>query len=140
MSDPKQGQNKDSTACKRKAFVQQSIRYLIVGISSVAIELLIFILLHQIFGIVLVLSNISAITLATAYNFFMSRTYTFKSVSSLPRSVVLYLLLFVWNQAFSFWAIVGLLECGLSTILAKIATMACIVCWNFFLYRKVVFR
>ena len=119
---------------------EQGMRYVIVGLSSAAIELLAFFLLFEVFGVFVVASNIAALSLSTAYNFTLSRNWTFKSVSSLPRSMALYLLLFIWNQLFSSWAIVGLIDMGLYAVVAKVITMAIIVCWNFVLYRKVVFK
>lgn len=116
------------------------IRYSIVGMSSAAIELVLFFVLYQVLGFYVVAGNIIAITFATAYNFVMSRKWTFKSGSRLSRTLVLYLVLFVWNQLFSSWAIVGLMNFGLPTMLAKVLTMLCIVSWNFVLYRKVIFK
>jgi len=132
-----------------KKLLQQSSRYLIVGFSTVAIELFLFWILYEIigyqtvvsaFGLSLLLSNVIAIVAATFYNFIMSRTWTFKSTSSLPRSITLYLILFVFNQIFSSTVIVMLVDIGIHSILAKVFTIACIVCWNFFLYRLVVFK
>lgn len=123
----------------RKKLIGQAVRYLIVGFSSAAIELVIFFVLFNLLGINIVIGNIVAITCATTYNFFMSHKWTFKSVSSLPRSIVLYLILFVWNQLFSSWALLGLISLGMHSLLAKTITIGCIAAWNFFLYRKVVF-
>ncbi|MDR2672530.1 MAG: GtrA family protein [Coriobacteriales bacterium] len=122
------------------SILRQGGRYLIVGFSSALIELVLFFSLHELLAAHIILSNVCAITIATAYNFWLSRTWTFRSVSSLPRSAVLYLLLFVFNQVFSSVTIVWLVGLGLLPILAKLFTMACIVCWNFVLYRQVIFR
>jgi putative flippase GtrA len=85
-------------------------------------------------------SNVVALSTATLYNFALSRGYTFSSTSSIGRSALLYLLLFAWNQLFSATAIVFLIDAGLFWLLAKLVAMACVVCWNFVLYRTVVFK
>ena len=125
---------------KKTALKQSAVRYLIVGFSSAAIEILLFTVFYYALHIDVVVSNVCAITIATIYNFTLSRKWTFQSVSSLPRSVVLYLLLFTWNQFFSSWAIVVLVDLGFIALFAKVITMGIIVCWNFWLYRKVVFK
>jgi putative flippase GtrA len=119
---------------------QQAGRYLAVGFSSAAIELVVFIVLDVLVGIDVRIATMIALACSTVFNFIMSWSYTFKSASNLMRSLILYLLLFAFNQAFSAIAIVWLLDIGLSSIVAKMVTMACIVLWNFVLYRKVVFK
>jgi len=119
---------------------QQGIRYLVVGFSSAAIELALYYVLHQVFGIHVVASNVIALSAATTYNFIMSRKWTFQSTSNLPRSIVLYLLLFAWNQLFSSSGIVWLISMGVHFMLAKVITIGIIVSWNFILYRTVVFK
>jgi len=134
------GEPKRLPGSKRlQTLFKQGIRYVIVGFSSFALEFLLFAALHELVGLHVVLSNVIAITGASIYNFIMSRSWTFKSTSSLLRSAILYTLLFIWNQFFSSWAILLLMDVDLSAMLAKVLTMAVIVCWNFVLYRKVVF-
>jgi putative flippase GtrA len=123
-----------------KNVIEQGGRYLLIGFSSAAIELVLFYILYEVLGLYVVAGNITAITVATAFNFIMSYSWTFKSASSLPRSLGIYLLLFAFNQLFSNFAIVWLIGLGLPSMLAKIITMGCIVLWNFVLYRKVVFK
>jgi putative flippase GtrA len=100
----------------------------------------IFIVLDALLGVDVRIATMISLACSTVFNFFMSRAYTFRAVSSLARSLILYLLLFVFNQAFSAFAIVWLIDTGLPSIAAKIVTMGCIVLWNFILYRRVVFR
>jgi putative flippase GtrA len=123
-----------------KAVARQGGRYLIVGFSSAAIELFLFWLLHEALGLATLYANPIAVALATLYNFVMSRVWTFRSVSHLPRSLVLYLLLFCFNQVFSTAAIILLESWGLYSLVAKALTMGCIVLWNFVLYRTVIFK
>jgi putative flippase GtrA len=118
----------------------QFIRYLAVGSASALIELGVFWLLRQVLAVDTLFANPVAITLSTCFNFVLSRTWTFRSVSSLPRTIALYISLFVFNQAFSTFTIIQLEGLGCYTLVAKIITMACIVLWNFVLYRKVIFK
>jgi len=134
-----EGFEENTRTTKLKVLLGQGTRYLVVGFSSFAIEYLLFLIPFLALGLHVVLSNVIAISGSSLFNFIMSRSWTFKSTSSLPRSIVLYLILFSWNQFFSSWAILMLVDVGLSALIAKVITMAIIVCWNFLLYRKVVF-
>jgi putative flippase GtrA len=115
-------------------------RYLAVGATSAAMEMGLFIVLGEALGVNVRLANIIALATATFYNFMMSRAYTFKGTGNPLRSAALYFMLFIFNQAFSTTAIVLLIGQGAPPALAKLATMACIVTWNFVLYRKLVFK
>lgn len=119
--------------------LKQAILYLLVGGSSALIELVLFYTLSDVFSASLTLSNVAAVIIATAFNFIVNGTVTFKSASSLSRSVILYLILFCFNTIFSTVVINYLASMGLPAIFAKIITMACIVLWNFVLYKKVIF-
>ncbi len=117
----------------------QALRYGAVGITSAAIELVIFQVLSAVVHVALAWSNIIAVVLSTTFNFIASRKLTFKSTANPVRSLVLYLLLFAFNTTFTTTGISLLSSWGVYPLLAKIATMACVVLWNFVLYKKVIF-
>lgn len=118
----------------------QAIKYLVVGGSSAVIELVLFQLLSAAFAIPLAAANVTAVVVSTVFNFLVNRNVTFKSTSNPLRSLVLYLLLFALNTTFS-TAVISLLAAqGVYPLVAKVCTMACIVLWNFVLYKKVIFK
>lgn len=125
---------------REKKTLWQAIKYVLVGGSSAVIELLLFQLLSAVCGVPITYSNVIAVVVATAFNFLMSRNVTFKSTSNPARSLVLYLILFAFNTTFSTTFIAFLASCGVYPLLAKACSMACIVLWNFVLYRKVIFK
>lgn len=118
---------------------RQFSRYLIVGISSAAIELLMFSIL-RLLSLDLTLSNIIAVVMATLFNFFMNRGWSFSTKSKFNRSSILYLALFLLNLTFSTKAIKLMVGLGFIELFAKLITMILITMWNFVLYRKVVFK
>lgn len=85
-------------------------------------------------------ANIIAVIASTVFNFTVNHSVTFKSTGNPLRSLMLYLILFAFNMAFSTLAISWLVGFGVHSILAKLATMVCITLWNFVLYRKVIFK
>lgn len=119
--------------------VAQGFRYLLVGGSTALLELGLFQLFSTIFGLPIAPSNIAAVILATACNFALNRNFTFNSSSNPLRSLVLYCLLFGFNLAFSTQTIIFLTDKGMNSAIAKLITQACVTCWNFVLYRTVIF-
>ena len=114
--------------------------YLLAGGGSALLELVLFQGLYQLAGLPIEPSNVIAVVTATALNFLVNRNVTFKSTSNPVRSLALYVLLFAFNTTFSTLAIRALVDVGWPSLVAKLATMVCIVLWNFVLYRKVVFK
>ncbi|MDP4178851.1 MAG: GtrA family protein [Bacillota bacterium] len=119
---------------------KQFIKYILVGGSTAAVELLLYTLFRRILGINLNLSNISAVIIATLLNFIINRGWSFKSSSNFIRSLILYIILFCLNTTFSTNAISFMVKYGMIDIVAKVITMCMITAWNFVLYRKIVFK
>lgn len=124
---------------REKRDVRQIIVYLLVGAGTALLELLLFQVLYALVGTSPGISNVIAVLTATAANFLLNGTVTFRQASNLLRSVILYALLFLFNTAFSTVVVVFCEQLGGPVLIAKLCTMICIVCWNFLLYKKVVF-
>ncbi|TJW11344.1 GtrA family protein [Parvibacter caecicola] len=118
---------------------RQIALYLAVGASTALLELLLFEGLYLFVGVDVFWANVCAVVVATAANFALNGTVTFKGASNVLRSAVLYCALFILNTLFSSSVIAVLVGWGAPEYLAKLSTMVCIVAWNYFLYRKVIF-
>lgn len=123
------------------AVIRHGIKYLFVGACSAAIELLVFQGAYALTPIGLAPSNVLALSCSTIFNFLMNRNFTFKSTSNPLRSLILYLVLFAFNTAVT-TGILSVLVNDFSwpSIAAKLLTMACVVSWNFVLYRTIIFK
>lgn len=119
---------------------RQGLWYLLIGGASALIELALFQVLYSFFHVGVAPANISAVVVATVFNFLMNRNVTFKSTSNPMRSLILYLLLFAANLALSTWAIAAMIGIGVPSAVAKIITQVAIATWNFFIYRALIFR
>ena len=144
MNDPTiSNRNKPSTekmTANPKALISQIIRYGFVGGASAILELALFQAFYSFTDVGIAQSNIIAVVVSTAVNFAMNRSVTFRSTSNPIKSLVLYLMLFLFNTAFSTLTITWFTSFGLYPIIAKILTMACIIMWNYVLYRKFIFK
>lgn len=123
-----------------KEIQKQFLKYLIVGGSSAALELLLFTFLRKAAGFSITISNVTAAVTSTVFNFLVNRGWSFKAASNFIRSVILYLILFFLNTVFSTNAIAFMVSLGVFDVLAKLITMGMITMWNFVLYRRVVFK
>ena len=121
--------------------IGQAIRYLITGFSSAAIEFSLLILCKDVLSLTVVISNSIALTIVFWFNYLMNRKWSFKSTTSLKKQLPMYLALFVFNLAASDF-IMHLLTSRLSLyyLLAKVFAIAAVMTWNFFLYRKVIYK
>jgi Predicted membrane protein len=125
---------------ENKDIQRQFVRYILVGGSTAFFELTLFTFFRKAVHVDLALSNVIAVVLATLFNFILNRGWSFKKTSNLVRSMVLYIILFCLNMAFSTNAITLMVGWKIPDILAKLITMCMIMMWNFTLYRKIVFK
>lgn len=122
-----------------KKRIVQILTYLAVGGGTALLELIIFSVLYYALALDPAISNIIAVLIATATNFLLNGTVTFRGSSNLLRSVILYILLFLFNTCFSTATISYFVNAGLPALGVKLFTMVCIVIWNYVLYKRVVF-
>ena len=119
---------------------RQGLWYLFIGGASALIEFVLFQLLYSVFHVGVAPANIIAVVVATVFNFLMNRNVTFKTTSHPVRSLFLYLLLFAANLALSTLAIAVMIDLGVHSAVAKVITQVAIATWNFFIYRRFIFR
>lgn len=120
--------------------ISTSVKYLFVGGSSALLELILFRTIVAANFTTLVVANVTAVVIATFYNYVLNKRWSFNSRKWSTRSLVLYLTLFAINTTFSSVFITNAGKMGIEPTFAKLFTMSCIVIWNYFLYRKVVFK
>lgn len=118
---------------------REAFWYAFAGVSAALLEIGLLSLFYYGLGFSVGASNVAAVILATAYNFLFNRKVSFRNSGSLARSIVLYALLFAANTAISTLVVVLAESHHFSILLAKAFTMVCIACWNYILYKKVVF-
>ena len=140
MNESKNISPNDQDASK-PSLLGHGVKYVLVGGSSAVIELAVFQGLLSVAHLPIELSNIAAICCSTVFNFLMNRNFTFKSTSNPLRSLVLYVILFAFNTTLTTTVLSFVVSAfGWNPTISKIITMACVVAWNFVLYRKVIFR
>jgi putative flippase GtrA len=124
---------------KNSYFDRSMLRWATVGVTTTAIDYLIFITLYgqtnSVFG-----ANLVAAIVATTFNYLTHHRWTFKSNQQHSASGFKYLL------NLSFWWIVsssiikGLLTIGVDPRIAKLVPLVFIVPINYFVLNKIVFK
>ncbi len=117
------------------------VKYLVVGGSSFVLDYAIFYSLYSFAGFRASYANAVSVFLAFIYNFSLNRLWSFESKEPIMKQLVLYLGLMFFNMAFSSGFIYFTAKyIFLDPKIAKIIAMCIIVIWNFFLYKKVIFK
>lgn len=119
------------------------IRYLIIGFTTFAMQIVLLYLFTQIIGLEKVTGNIFSTLLSVIFNFIMSNYWTFKAGSGAKKKKLSrYLLLFTFNYLFDTILAFPILvnQLLIDQYLAKILITGMIVAWNYFLYKLWVFK
>ena len=124
---------------KDKFFDRSMLRWAVVGITTTAIDYIIFIMLYgasdSVFG-----SNLVAAGTATAFNYLTHHRWTFKSDQQHASSGVKYLLNIIFWWIVSSSIIKMLVDLGVDVKIAKLAPLVFIVPVNYFVLNGVVFK
>lgn len=116
-------------------------RYAITGLIAFGVEYTTFYLLYHIFGLWYVWSNSIAMTVAFSISFTLNRFWSFKSRENIFRQFIMYGTLFIINMIISNVVMLLLTDIlGIKPLLSKLVAVGMIVCWNFVINKKVIFK
>lgn len=120
---------------------RQFVKYLIIGSTSVAVDLGTLIVIHALLPISATIAVALNQLIVIAFSFTLNKLWTFRN-SQLPHAqLVRYMLLWGWNYLFAVATMYVFAEqFGQDFRLVRIATIAVSVLWNFYLYKYWVFK
>ena len=119
---------------------KQAVTYYGVSAVQTVVEFAVF-AITQALGLATGVANGIAVACSGTFNFLMNRNVTFKASSNFMRSVILFVLLYLWNFAFGTWFIGATYAVfGLSQTIGKFITMAMQGVWGFCLCKWVIFK
>jgi putative flippase GtrA len=124
---------------KDKYFNYSMMRWSLVGITTTAIDYLLFILLYEITNSVYI-SNFLSATVATTLNYLSHYKWTFKSQERYSKSGVKYLLNLIFWWVVSTSIIKILVASGVDPKIAKLAPLIFIVPINYFVLNHLIFK
>ena len=124
---------------KDKYFNYSMIRWSLVGITTTAIDYLLFILLYGITHSVYISNFLSAVV-ATSLNYLTHHKWTFKSQEKYSKSGIKYLLNLIFWWVVSTSIIKILVASGFDPKIAKLAPLIFIVPINYFVLNHLIFK
>ena len=121
---------------------RQFLRYLTVGFSSFALEYSLYVLLFRGFGLYYILASTIVYAVVFAFVFLMNRNWSFQSTGSVRRQLAQYGTLFLFNLVFANVVLMYLFTdiLGISPFISPILKMSCVVCWNFMIYKYIIYK
>ena len=122
-----------------KYFDPSMLRWAAVGITTTAIDYILFI---SLFGPIdsVFIANLFAAVVATSFNYLTHHRWTFKSNQQHSRSGVKYLMNLIFWWLISSSIIKTLVEAGVDPKVAKLVPFVFIVPVNYFVLNKIVFK
>jgi putative flippase GtrA len=123
----------------QKYFDPAMLRWAAVGITTTAIDYILFITLFGPIDSVFI-ANLFAAVVATSFNYLTHHRWTFKSNQQHSRSGVKYLLNLIFWWLISSSIIKTLVEAGVDPRVAKLVPFIFIVPVNYFVLNKIVFK
>ena len=120
----------------------QLFRYLVTGFTAFGIEYALYVLLLKGLGWHYITSSVIVYALVFWFSFIVNRIWSFKSSGDMKRQVVQYGLLFFFNllvaNVFLMTLFIDIV--GISPLLSPFLKMACVVCWNFLIYKYIIYK
>lgn len=126
----------------KKGTLVQFVKYGISGCLSFVVEFSIYSGLTLLFPkITVLIPNSAAMFVSFWVSFLLNKYWSFKSPGSFMKQLTKFVILFFINLAASnlmlyFMVTVG----GMNKYIAKLISIAVIVCWNFIIYKKVIYK
>lgn len=126
-----------------KNFTWRFIWYLLSGITAFIIEICIFSLLNNVFGMNLNLANSLSFVAGLTTSYILNNYLVFNgrdfSLSAIKRKLI-YITLACTNLMITNILIWCLVNMGVDDIIAKLIVMAMVVVWNFIIFNILIFQ
>ena len=119
----------------------QVVRFLVVGVISLAVDLGVLWLLHGVFGLWLPVAAAISFLSSFAVNFGLNQRWTFNATEgSTPAQLARYTILVIANTLITSAAVTAISGTGVDYLVAKLMVVAVLTVTNFVLMRWWVFR
>lgn len=122
--------------------IKQFLKYGISGGLAFILEYSTFYILNNLAGLWYIWSNSIAMTLGFVLSFLLNRYWSFKATSANAlKQLIMYGILFVVNLGISNLLMMLFIDAlGINSMISKILAIGVLMCWNFVIYKKIIFR
>ncbi len=118
------------------------IRYIIVGGSAFLIEYLSYLFLLKVLKVDYIAASMLVYSIIFWFVFYTNRRWSFESDGAMLPQLLKYVLLFAFNNLVGNVLLLRFLTetLKISAVVSPIIKMACIVIWNYFIYKHIIYR
>ena len=117
------------------------LKYGIVGVFGLVVDMGIFYLLHEVLGVNYIISNIISSSLAVVHNFIMNSFITFKVKDRLLKRFVSFYLIALVGMAVSSGMLVVMIDgFSMDSMVAKMISILLVAVIQYFFNKKLTFR
>jgi putative flippase GtrA len=125
-----------------KKTLTQLFRYLITGFTAFGVEYTLYVFLLQIMDFHYITASVTVYVIVFWFVFLTNRFWSFQSKGDIRKQLFQYGLLFLFNlfisNVFLMYFFTDIL--GISYYLSPMLKMGCVVCWNFLIYKYIIYQ
>lgn len=116
-------------------------KYLLAGATAFGADYILLVTTYYIVGLPLKIATSIGFFSGFLISFSLNRRWVFwgDRHKKLSRQVIEYVILLIFNYLFTVWAVSFLNTHGIKPAIGKLGVMGLIVCWNYALFRWVIF-
>ena len=119
---------------------QKLLVYGVIGVSAIGVDLVVFLLLYNVIGIVPGLATTLSVLVAMVYAFTLNARYNFKMTDQIKKRLFRYMLVSLFGLLLSVVAVEGFDAIGIGANLGKILSLPPIVVLQYILNSRYTFR
>jgi len=118
-----------------------SSRYFAVGVSAFATDYLVLLFTYYVINLPLKVATSLGFFTGFIISFSVNRQWVFagKQRKHISRQIAEYVALLIYNYFFTVWGVSFLNNHGIKPFIGKLLIMGLIMCWNYALFRWVIF-
>jgi len=126
---------------KSRFLNHSSLRYFAVGLSAFGTDYLVLLFCYYVLNLPLKVATSAGFITGFLISFSVNRQWVFggKHRKHLARQAVEYITLLIFNYLFTVFGVSFLNDHGIKPTIGKLIVMALIMCWNYALFRWVIF-
>lgn len=110
------------------------------GSLAAGTEYAVFLLLHHV-GLLLIAANVLSFSCGLAISFLLNKHWVFSRKGGVTKQFIIYAILAAVNVCISSGLIIAFVDhLNVPALIAKIIVMGMIACWNYVIFRNVIFK
>ena len=130
---------------RNKELGAESIRYIIVGVTTTLLNYGLFELMQTVIGISVTVSNVTSICVAIVFSYVANKLYVFKRHSDSQATLALEFIKFVGSRLITMAIEVGIVELfdkvlGYDARIGKVVALVLVIIVNYILSKMIVFK